>query len=444
MKMSEIVSDDAKPRQLGEVTFRRVRREFRPCRTGRRATNVRTMSRTRALPVVSIAALGLAIGACSSSSKPPSSITTSSITTSTAASTTTPAVPAAHWAPLPAAPIAGRIAAGAVWTGREMVVWGGVARGSGTPSAASDGAAYNPTTRQWRAIASPPSGVLGDAGNAAVWTGARAVFWAGNSSDGPAVGATYDPASDTWQRLPKGPLGAREGYASAWTGHELLLLGGTSGDQFARPVAAAVNPSTGAWRQLHAFDALAGLRLGRAVVVGGRVYASGTVSDCAQLGSACRHEHAIFLEYDPSADAVHQLDLSHAPSLPIATVGSTASDVVFDATSRGAERIVRYDVPNGTWTKGPAVSCVPVTPFYSQSAWLEGADAYVVGCGATRLAVYRVSTNRWTTIDAGASPLNSRAGSAIVWTGNQLIAWSGTVALPENPTPADGSAIGLG
>ena len=212
-----------------------------------------------------------------------------------------------------------------------MIVWGGVARSSGTPTAASDGAAYNPTTRTWRAIASPPSGVLGDAGDAAVWTGDHAVFWAGNSPDGPAVGATYDPATNTWQRLPKGPLGAREGYVSAWTGRELLLLGGTSGDQFATPVAAAVNPSTGVWRQLHAFDALAGLRLSRAVVVGGRVYASGTVSDCAQLGSVCRRDHAIFLEYDPNADSVHQIDLSHAPSPSFVTVGATASDVVLVA-----------------------------------------------------------------------------------------------------------------
>ena len=176
----------------------------------------------------------------------------------------------------------------------------------------------------------------------------------------------------------------------------------------------------------------------------GRVYATGTVSDCPQLGSACRREHAVFLEYDPSADTVHQLDLGHAPSRPLTTVGSTASDVVFVATSRGAERIVRYDVANANWTSGPAVSCTAPIPSYSQAAWLEGADRYVVGCASTRLAVYRASTNSWTAIDAGGSPLNTRADSAIVWTGHELIAWSGTIALAGNPTPADGAAIRLG
>ena len=44
------------------------------------------------------------------------------------------------WKPLPKAPIVGRIAAGTVWTGREMIVWGGVAR-TGSIRDVGDGAA---------------------------------------------------------------------------------------------------------------------------------------------------------------------------------------------------------------------------------------------------------------------------------------------------------------
>jgi len=43
----------------------------------------------------------------------------------------------------------------------------------------------------------------------------------------------------------------------------------------------------------------------------------------------------------------------------------------------------------------------------------------------------------------GPSPLNSREGSAIVWTGTELIAWSGTVYERFNPTPADGASLTL-
>jgi len=386
----------------------------------------------------------VALGACGSSSKPasPTSTWTTAAPSSTTATTVAPTVP--RWTAIPAAPIAGRIAAGAVWTGHEMIVWGGVARPDGTATAASDGAAYDPATRTWRALASPPAGVLGDTGDAAVWTGDRALFWAGNAPDGPAVGATYDPATDRWQQVPRGPLGAREGYASAWTGRELVVVGGTSGDQFASPVAAALNPATGAWRQLHAFDALPGLRLSHAVVVGGRVYGTGIVSDCPELGSSCRREHAIFLSYDPATNALQQIDLAHAPSGSLVTVGATASAVVFSVTNNDSLRIARYDVTTHDWTVGPPTECAPVRPAYSQTAWLSGSGTFVAGCGASQLAVYRVATGRWTTLDAGASPLNSFADSAIVWTGRQLVVWSGTVALPGNPAPNTGAIITLG
>lgn len=139
--------------------------------------------------------------------------------------------PSPSWQSLPRAPIGGRLDAGTVWTGTELIVWGGVSRPTrGLPAARSDGAAYNPATGNWRKIASSPSGILGGGGPAAAWTGRRMVVYVGNSPDGPAGSAVYNPRTNTWRRLPKGPLGAREQYASVWTGRELLIFGGHSGD----------------------------------------------------------------------------------------------------------------------------------------------------------------------------------------------------------------------
>jgi hypothetical protein len=119
------------------------------------------------------------------------------------------------WRALPRAPIPGRLDASTVWTGREMIVWGGVNRPTrGSPAPRSDGAAYNPATRKWRKIAKAPSGILGGGGPAAAWNSRRMVVYVGNSPDGPAGSAVYDPRTNTWRRLPKGPLGAREQYAS--------------------------------------------------------------------------------------------------------------------------------------------------------------------------------------------------------------------------------------
>ena len=130
----------------------------------------------------------------------------------------------ASWQLLPEAPVAGRLGPGAIWTGTEMIVWGGTAReGQAGPSA--DGAAYIPRTRTWRTIAPSPPGVEG--GAAVVWTGDEMVVWASNSPDGPVGAAVYDPTDDSWRRLPAGPLGRREGYSSVWTGKELILVGGS-------------------------------------------------------------------------------------------------------------------------------------------------------------------------------------------------------------------------
>ena len=63
------------------------------------------------------------------------------------------AVPgAAGWARLPRAPIAPRSEYAAVWTGKEMIVWGGY---SGNTQY-GDGAAYDPATRTWTKLAAGP------------------------------------------------------------------------------------------------------------------------------------------------------------------------------------------------------------------------------------------------------------------------------------------------
>jgi hypothetical protein len=45
-----------------------------------------------------------------------------------------------RWQPLPAGPLSGRVSHTAVWTGQEMLVWGGTAGDTGL----ADGAAFQP------------------------------------------------------------------------------------------------------------------------------------------------------------------------------------------------------------------------------------------------------------------------------------------------------------
>ena len=57
------------------------------------------------------------------------------------------------WHTLPASPLQMRSAASGTWTGRELVVAGGIDPNPSSPRTFRDGAAYNPLTRTWRKIA---------------------------------------------------------------------------------------------------------------------------------------------------------------------------------------------------------------------------------------------------------------------------------------------------
>lgn len=340
------------------------------------------------------------------------------------------------WQPIAPAPIPGRISEGVVWTGRRMIVWGGISR-TGTIEMRRDGAVFDPGSERWRSIAPAPRGVIGGGGQAAAWTGRRAVFWAGNSPDGPAGGAVYNPRTDHWRSLPRGPLGPREGYVSAWTGRELIVIGGTLGDGLATPVAAAVDPRAGRWRRLPALnhlDGVDGLRPSGVVWSGDRLFVAGAAYDCSDDPCTSR---PIFLTYDIAADDVEEIDLSNTPSPSLTPIAWTGTDVF--ATGHDAVSIVLYDPSTDTWRTGAAAACAAETSPYRQTAWLDG--RYVATCGFRALQIYDVTADAWEKVRSGRSPFNSRAGSAIVWTGRVLVVWSGIVERTGNPTPRTGMSI---
>ena len=144
-----------------------------------------------------------------------------------------------RWRLLPRAPTGHGIA---VWTGREMIGWGGGCCGD----AWSDGSAYDPATNSWRKLA--PSPLAPSQHPLAAWTGRRLiVVVSGIDPDGRpypadrARAAAYDPRTDTWRRLPSPPPGA--GGTAAWDGRELLVAG-------ASRAAFAFDPAAERWRRL--------------------------------------------------------------------------------------------------------------------------------------------------------------------------------------------------
>lgn len=98
------------------------------------------------------------------------------------------------WRPLPTAPLAARGGHAMVWTGDEVIVWGGF-DWNGRPL--TDGAAFDPETGVWRML--PESGAY-NASVSAAWTGRHMVT----------VSATetyrFDPSGQVWHRAPALPI----------------------------------------------------------------------------------------------------------------------------------------------------------------------------------------------------------------------------------------------
>ena len=129
----------------------------------------------------------------------------------------------------------------AVWTGRQLLVFG-----------AFHSVAYDPARASWRELPKPvPGGIV-------VWTGREAIGWGGGCcGDAWSNGVAYDPATRTYRALRRSPLAPSQRPVGAWSGRELLLVvsrfdleGKPWLARFAR--AAAYDPRTTAWRRIAA------------------------------------------------------------------------------------------------------------------------------------------------------------------------------------------------
>ncbi|MGH2756530.1 MAG: Kelch repeat-containing protein, partial [Actinomycetota bacterium] len=188
---------------------------------------------------------------------------------------------AGSWRSLPQAPTEGRFRHAAVWTGDEMIVWGGH-DGYGEPLAT--GAAYDPVSDSWREL--PPAPISGRDSPVAVWTGVEMIVWGGFDyrEGGLGDGAAYDPASDTWREIPAPPVSAVLGDTTvAWNGREMVVVSGAG-------ELAMYSPAEDAWMKLP--DPPAGRVLhptlvsqGGEVILWGGTYWKGVKSDNPSFSS---------------------------------------------------------------------------------------------------------------------------------------------------------------
>lgn len=346
--------------------------------------------------------------------------------------------------PLPVTPagVLGRVAHSAVWTQREMIVWGGFsARGS-----LRDGAAYDPQRNEWRVLSKAP--LAPREGHVAAWTGTRMIVWGGTSTfEGSfyADGASYDPETDSWALLPPAPAGfrGRQGAISAWstTTDELIVWGGSTADVEAAEDGAAYAPAKKTWRSI-AKSMVEGRSGGAPIWNGTKLIFYGG-SQCASSIALYCVDGAMYEPVDdrwtttpPAPKSAFNGPDGHAG---VATGKGNALAAFWGGEQSGVSPAVyastgaAYDDATATWRsiEQPEASALARAPRGRMVAFSAN-DRFFVwgGVDATSVlangASYDFASGSWTPMaDGGPS---ARSDATVVYTGTSAIIWGGSAA----------------
>jgi N-acetylneuraminic acid mutarotase len=412
--------------------------------------------------VAALALVTCASAACQSASRQPPA--TRSARLARYQGVTADALARGGWSRLPAAPIPDRDAPVGVWTGRELLVWGGQS-GPHDEVLHGDGAAYDPARRVWREL--PPAPLTPRTGAAAAWTGRELIVWGGYDhvdSGGAHVaddGAAYDPVRGAWRQLSPAPLSARADATAVWTGREVLVVGGAPAVRTDRDRGftdgAAYDPVHDSWRRLAPSPQPRGSLLARHLVwTATRLlvwsdWRQTLRSDAVTLTGG---ERGVEIEsqdgvdvwaYDPAADRWTVLPPAPGqPALGGAVLVWTGQEVLsmagrpYQGPALDRDPSARYDPARNRWRRladGPLDTAALPVGLWTGAALLvwngtsersgDPATDYGPGDGAA----WDPRADRWVRLPR--SPLGGDGGVA-VWTGRAALVWGGR----PWPTPA--------
>ena len=344
-----------------------------------------------------------------------------------------------NWAPtcLINAP-AGRSYHTAVWTGSEMIVWGGL--GS---SDWNTGGKYDPATNSWMATSTTnaPSGRFE---HTAVWTGTEMIVWGGDSccTNYFNSGGRYNPSTDSWiATSTNNAPSARKGHTAVWSGSEMIIWGGYRFDQSGTHylnTGGRYNPSTDSWMATSTTSAPVGRELQTAVWTGNEMLIWGGDRFGSYLNTGGR--------YNPTTDTWAATSTDNAPSprslhtgVWIGTemiVWGGVGNTVFNTGGR-------YNPSTDTWI-ATSTSNAPSARQFHAAVWCGSEMIVWGGAGDTYLNTggrYNPTTNTW----AATSTINVPTGRQLhtaVWTASEMIIWGGNNDTALNtgarygPTPA--------
>jgi N-acetylneuraminic acid mutarotase len=302
----------------------------------------------------------------------------------------------------------------AVWTGSEMIVWGG----GYSSTATDDGGRYNPTTDSW-VLTSQTNAPVERRVHTAVWTGSEMIVWGGwKPGFWLGDGGRYNPSTDTWATMSTAGGTTTAHHVAVWTGSEMIVWGG-GGPSSTYPHGARYVPDTDRWYALSTVDAPVGranldaVWTGTEMIVWGGAKSTSPVFDTGG-------------RYDPAIDAWTPTSTVNAPAPRFRhTMIWTGGHVIVwggteSPTDPSFDTGGRYDPVSDSWT--PTFTTGAPIEYDHPSAW-TGSLLVVWGQSGTGTR-YDPTLDLWTPTSGIDSP-GSRAEHSVLWADGRVVVWGG-------------------
>jgi N-acetylneuraminic acid mutarotase len=312
----------------------------------------------------------------------------------------------------------------AVWTGSEMIVWGGLGRLVGY---SNTGGIYNPSTDSWMATSLTNAPTARD-GHTAVWTGSEMIVWGGEFYDTSLhylnTGGRYNPSTDSWTAsTTTNTPEARAYHTAVWTGSEMIVWGGVFGNPnppFVTNTGGRYNPSTDTWTVTSTTNAPSARDFHTAVWIGSEMIVwGGFVGGYDNTGG----------RYNPSTDSWTATSRTKAPLVFDHTAVWTGSEMIIWGRNLAGSIGGRYNPETDSWAATDAVNAP--TPRLGHTAIWTGSEMIVWGGSRTSDYRYLKSGGRydpvndsWTATSTANAP-TARYRHTAVWTGTEMIVWGG-------------------
>ena len=318
-----------------------------------------------------------------------------------------------------------------VWSGSELIVWGGYLGGNFVATNLNDGGRYNPASNIWTAITLTGAPAPRNS-HTAVWTGTEMIVWGGLSNGTYfANGGRYNPASNTWinTALTGAPAG-RYNQTAVWTGTQMLVWGGFGTAGYLN-TGAKYNPITDTWTPISTIGAPAGREYHTAVWTGTEMLIYGGITNVVGLDYQL---DPLVYRYNPLSDTWTHALIFFAPANRAGQSGvwSGTEMIVwggYDTFGNVLNDGGRFNPATSVWTPLPTANA-PMARWGAPAVWSGTEMILADGSGTSTLAdggQFSPGNNGWMpTALTGAPP--ARAYDCAVWDGNEMLVFGGAAS----------------